>query len=150
MPESQKLVSSPVLNSHSWTHPSSAPFWEAALAKLAAGEDLYPPRVIPVIVEIPDDVRLLKQVAGLAAIPKVEEVGKLTPDDIETGETVHICRLSDEAIFRLNGYIDESEICTVLIDGEPRYASKFERTAQVHIHGQLFYIATNHLIRYRL
>jgi len=74
-------------------------------------------------------------VAGLVAIPKVEEVGKLTPDDKETGETVHICRLSDEVIFKLNGYIDESEEWTVLFDGKPRFASKFERTAQVRIHG---------------
>lgn len=130
--EPQNPTTTPASPSYSyWADPSTKSLWDTARDRLAAGEPLAPPRRIPVIVNDESVLPLLRQIAGLTVYPKLQKVQKLSSNQKETGQEVYIRLLSDEALFRLDGYINESEECLVRLDGTPRYASKFDEKLKV-------------------
>jgi|SRR5271170_7154033 len=114
-----------------WADPTVAPQWKAARDKLMAGKPLAPPSYTPVIVASKDDALILEKVAGLVETPLLERTQILSPDKAKTDETVCICSISDEAILRLDGWINESSERLVRFDGKPRYAGRFLPFAKV-------------------
>lgn len=132
--ESQKSTSSSTPQPLSyWADPKRKRLWQAAHAKMVAGEPLAPQRRIPVVLNQPYDSILLKDISGLTNLPRFEEVERLSLDRKGTGEYVYICRLSEEVIFRLDGYIDKSEECLVRIDQQSRFADIFKGNGRVRI-----------------
>src|SRR5947208_2080938 len=119
-----------------WANPTVAPQWEAARDKLMAGKPLAPPSYTPVIVANKDDALVLKKVAGLVETPRLEWTQILSPDKATTDETVTICSISDEAILRLDGWINESSERLVRFHGKPRYAGRFLPLANVRTAGR--------------